>query len=83
MNAVASQITGLKIVNSTICSGADQRKHKSSTSLAFVRVIHHVNGDFPAQRASNSENVSIWWHHHESSIVMNELNDLIIIPKFS
>ena len=21
-------------------------------------------GEFPAQRASNAENVSIWWHHH-------------------
>ena len=23
-----------------------------------------VNGEFPAQRASNAENVSIWWRHH-------------------
>ena len=23
-----------------------------------------VTGGFPAQRASNAENVSIWWHHH-------------------
>ena len=23
-----------------------------------------VAGDFPAQRASNAENVSIWWRHH-------------------
>ena len=23
-------------------------------------------GEFPAQRASNEENVSIWWRHHES-----------------
>ena len=23
-----------------------------------------VTGDFPAQRASNAENVSIWWRHH-------------------
>ena len=23
-----------------------------------------VTGEFPAQRASNAENVSIWWHHH-------------------
>ena len=22
-----------------------------------------VTGEFPAQRASNAENVSIWWHH--------------------
>ena len=34
------QITGVSIVYSTVCSGADQRKHQSSASLAFVRGIH-------------------------------------------
>ena len=24
-----------------------------------------VTGEFPAQRASNAENVSIWWRHHD------------------
>ena len=24
-----------------------------------------VTGEFPAQRSSNAENVSIWWRHHE------------------
>ena len=27
-----------------------------------------VTGEFPAQRASNAENVSIWWRHHAISI---------------
>ena len=36
MDAVASQITSLTIV----CSGTDERKHQSSTSLAFVLGIH-------------------------------------------
>ena len=40
MRAIASQITGVSIVCSTVCSGADQRKHQSSASLAFVRGIH-------------------------------------------
>ena len=40
MSAIASQITGLTIVYSTIYSGADQRKHQSSASLAFVWGIH-------------------------------------------
>ena len=39
MSAMASQIT-LTIVYSTVHSGADQRKHQSSASLAFVRGIH-------------------------------------------
>ena len=40
MGAMASQITSLFIVYSTVYSGADQRKHQSSASLAFVRGIH-------------------------------------------
>ena len=37
MGAMASQITSLTIVYSTVYSGTDQRKHQSSASLAFVR----------------------------------------------
>ena len=40
MGTIAFQITGLTIVYSTVYSGADQRKHQSSASLAFVRGIH-------------------------------------------
>ena len=40
MSAIASQITSLTIVYSTVYSGADQRKHQSSASLAFVWGIH-------------------------------------------
>ena len=47
MMAMASQITGGPIVYSTICSGADQRKHQSSAWLAFVRGIHRWPFDSP------------------------------------
>ena len=40
MGVMASLITSLRIVYSTLYSGADQRKHQSSASLAFVRGIH-------------------------------------------
>ena len=40
MSAMTSQITGVSIVYSTVCSGPNQRKHRSSASLAFVRGIH-------------------------------------------
>ena len=40
MSLMASQITSLTIVYSAVYSGADQRKHQSSASLAFVRGIH-------------------------------------------
>ena len=40
MGAIASQITSPTIVYSTVYSDADQRKHQSSASLAFVGGIH-------------------------------------------
>ena len=40
MSKVASQIISLKIVCSTVYSGADQRKHQSSASLTCVSGIH-------------------------------------------
>ena len=40
MRTIASQITSLTIVYSIVYSDADQRKHQSSASLAFVRGIH-------------------------------------------
>ena len=47
MGAIASQITSLTIVYSTVYSDADQSKHQSSTSLAFVRGIHRGPGNSP------------------------------------
>ena len=44
MSAMASEITNLTIIYSTVYSDADQRKHQSSASLAFVRVIPRTNG---------------------------------------
>ena len=65
MGAIEAKITSLTIVYATVYSGADQRKHQSSASLAFV--CGEFTGDqwIPAQMASNAENVSIWWRHHE------------------
>ena len=60
MTTMASQITSLTLVYLTVYSGADQRKHQSSESPAFVRGIHRI----PAQMACNAENVSIRWRHH-------------------
>ena len=40
MGTMASQITSLTIVYSTVYSDADQRKHQSSASLAFVWGFH-------------------------------------------
>ena len=37
---MASQITGVLVVYSTVSSDADQRKHQNFASTAFVRGIH-------------------------------------------
>ena len=62
MSPIASPIASLTIVYSTVYSDADQRKHQSPASLAFVRGIHRrpVNHKWPVTR----ENVSTWWRHH-------------------
>ena len=40
MTTMASQITSLTVVYSTVYSDADQRKYQSPASVAFVRGIH-------------------------------------------
>ena len=47
---MASQITSLTIVYSSVYSDADQRKHQSSASLVFVRGIHRWSVNSPHNR---------------------------------
>ena len=64
MRAMASQITCLTIVYSTVYS---RRRSKKTSKLRVTGLCEGnspVTGEFPAQRASNAENVSIWWRHH-------------------
>ena len=77
MSVMTSQITGVLIVCSTVSSGADQRKHQSSASLAFERAV-------PSQRAINAKNGSIWWRHHKarhlrSVIQLQNLSDSLYL----
>ena len=74
MSAMASQTTGVSIVYSTVCRGVDQRKHHSSASLAFVRGIHRWPVNSPHTWASNAENDSIWWRHHDMFIQLSTVN---------
>ena len=46
-----------------------RRKSKKTSKLRITGLCvgnSPVTGEFPAQRASNTENVSIWWCHHEN-----------------
>ena len=47
MGTMTSQITSITIVYLTVYSGADQRKHQNSASLAFVRGIHWLPVNSP------------------------------------
>ena len=47
LGAMAFQITSLTIVYLIVYSVADQRKHQSSASMAFVRGIHRVTSESP------------------------------------
>ena len=64
MGTMASQITSLTIVYSTADSGADQKTSKLRVTGLCVGNSPET-GEFPAQMASNAQNVSIWWRHHE------------------
>ena len=63
MSAMVFQIIGVSIAYSTVCPGADQRKHQNPVT-GVCEGNSPLTGKFPAQRASNAKNVSIWWHHH-------------------
>ena len=65
MGRIASEITSLTIVFSTVYSDADQRKMWKLRVTGLCAANSPDAGEFPAQMASNAENVSIWWRHHE------------------
>ena len=58
-------ITGVSIVCTSVCLGAGQRKKSKLRVTGLCEGNSPVTGEFPAQKASNAENVFIWWRHHE------------------
>ena len=152
MSAMASQITGVSMVCSTVCSGADHRKHDDvikwkhfPRNWPFVRGIHRspvnsahkgywrralmfslicvwingwvnnreagderryrahydvtimtskvrvtglceenspVTGEITSKRASNTENVSIWWRHHAQFLQYRQYAHCLCIVAF-
>ena len=67
MSLMASQITSASIVYSTVCSGRDQGKTSKFRVTGFCEGNLPVIGEFRAQKASNAENVTIWWRHHATT----------------
>ena len=63
-------------------SVAHQRKHPSTASPGLCAGNSPVTGEFPAQRASNAENISIWWRHHVNGRI-NAICNQNVDPPFS
>ena len=83
MGSIASQITSLTIVYSTVYSDADQKKNQSCASLAFVRGIHRGPVNSPhkcpvTRKMFPFDDVimfieyfsQIWWHEPYFNIAM-------------
>ena len=65
MGAMAPQITSLTVVYSTVYSSPDKKKTSKLRVTGLCLGNSPVTGEFPVQRVSNAENVSIWWRHHD------------------
>ena len=94
INAIASQITSIAIVYSAIYSGAYQRKHQSSASLAFVRGIHRwpVNSPYKGPVTRQMSHVSFddvimvtdkmcWYNRHHSCRDMGAGKSVLVNPR--
>ena len=67
MNAMASQITNLTNVYSACYSRCISKKTSKLRITGLCEGNSPVAGDFHAHKASNAENVAIWWRHQEDS----------------
>ena len=68
MSVMASKTTGVSMVYPTVCF---LRRSMTTSKLRVTGIcegISQMTGEFPAQRVSNVEKVSIWWRYHRCSI---------------
>ena len=78
MSTMASQISSLTIVYSTVYSGADKKKTiKAPRHWPFCAWNSQVTGEFPAQMASNAKNVSILWRYHEIELLVDSHDNAV------
>ena len=90
MNAVASQITGVSIVCSTVCSATYQRKHQSSAPIRRQATIWSNVGMLYYGYMRLSASMSKWpiwhtlqWHHNKGHDVSNHRHfDGLLKPLF-
>ena len=66
VGVMASQISGVTIVYSTVFFQVDIKEESKLRVTGLCAGNSPVTGEFPAQKANNVENVSSWWRHHAS-----------------
>ena len=76
MSAMAARITSLTIVYSIVYSGADQKNSKFHVTGLCVG-NSPITGEFPAQRASNAENVAITYPFRSDNTSLANLLQII------
>ena len=64
-SAMASQITGVSIVYSTVRLGWGSKKTSKLHVAGLCEGHPYVTGGFPSQMANNAENISMWWWRNE------------------
>ena len=67
MSAIASQISHQRLY--CLHKRLFRRRSKITSKLRVTGLCAGNSpgtGEFPAQKASNEENVSIWWRHHDT-----------------
>ena len=68
MSAMSSQITRFTIVYSTVYTRHRSKKTLKLRVTGLCAGNSPLTGEFPTQRASNAENISIWWHLMQSLV---------------
>ena len=69
---MASQISGSRLFTRPFIQAQIKENIKAPRHWPFAG-NSPVTGEFPSQRASNAENLSIWWRHHASYICGHRL----------
>ena len=59
-----------------------RRRSKKTSKLrvtSLCTVNSPVTGEFPAQKASNTENVFLWWRHHDTNGIKQNYDKMIAV----
>ena len=76
MNAIACQITASRFFTQALIQAHIKEKKSKLRVTGPCEGNSPVTGEFPAQGASNAENVSIWWLNHASVEINRSISNV-------